>query len=166
MVTTDRWGRPRNEPIPDELAALRKKHRRVKANHESKKTAERDREEWTEADIDAIMDDSVMGVKGNVWELSKRLGRTRQAIWNQRTKVMMTAEKEARLEEYEGPVIYTPNGDEDDTATKEFRAALRKAAIKGTCASIRSRRERGLSVGDDDHKFEVMELCAMLGLME
>lgn len=146
-----------------------------RVNSESLGTATKHRDDWTDAECERIMDDDVLCTmdfrtnKGAQLSLTRELGRTWDAIKDKRTEIKASFDRalEWMFFEHQGPTIpdmegYHLVGALDDQ-TPEFKAAARLACIKLTECSIRTTEEE---VGSDEHKYELMSIYSMMGLME
>jgi hypothetical protein len=136
-------------------------------NSESLATAHSHREEWTDKEIDLLMEDGFLE-RGKQRELCEKLGRSWAAIKDKRQEVKagLVAELQQLDDMYNGPIVVLDDPSDEDNSTSEM--AARNACLKLTCSSIRRKREEcgEEAVGSEDHKFELMEMYAMLGLME
>lgn len=151
----------------------------VRTNTKSLETARKHRDEWTQWELDRIMDDDVCYVGGPSYPggatkaLCKEIGRTWTAIKDMRHAIKSELEKE--LDDYDGPLIPLPRvirEDEiepvlpDDVKEKHKRwydTALRKVCIGLTSCSMRTTEHE---VGSEEHQYELLSLYAMMGLMD
>lgn len=132
-------------------------------NSKTLDTAKKHRDHWTQRDLERIMDDDTFSPGGQT-KLCKELGRTWAAIKDMRWFIKAELEKELDEVDYDGPIIFCPPSAEQDAIQAEREsAALRNVCIKLTSISMRTTEHE---VGSEDHQYELMELYAMLGLME
>lgn len=129
-------------------------------NNKTLDTARNHRDYWTEHDLERIMDDETFE-RGGQQILCKELGRSWAAIKDMRWFIKAELEKE--LDFYDGPVIYSPEKHDEEEEEKAYQAALRKSCVTLTGISIEKTEHE---VGSEDHKYELMEVYSMLGLME
>jgi hypothetical protein len=132
-----------------------------KTNALTLETARNHRDNWTQRELDRIMDDETFE-RGGQQILCKELGRTWAAIKDMRWEVKAELEKELEDIDYDGPIIFCPP-EEDPETQKRVQAALRESCIKLTSISMQKTEHE---VGSEEHMYELMELYSMLGLME